>query len=223
MKKVLIIFNLAIILLLGAYIIKYYVEKSSYENEAANLLRQFDMLYDTGSEIPLEIDTDLDTDSNSESTISNQALSGWNTNTINDKMIAMIQIPQLNINYPILNETTEENLKLGLTIFTGEDLFGNKGNTILAGHNVRESGRLLTDLHQIKENDLIEITGKSGTCYTYEVFDMYIVHPENLSPLTQKTGGEKWITIITCTNLGKDRLIVVSKLVDVKQNASQNN
>ena len=48
----------------------------------------------------------------------------------------------------------------------------------------------------------------SGRKLEYEVYDKYVVYPEDVACTSQITNGLKEITLITCTNAGKERLIV---------------
>ncbi len=61
--------------------------------------------------------------------------------------------------------------------------------------------------------DAIEITdmiGNTGTV-TYKVYDKYVVEPDDTDCTTQRTNGLKEITLITCTDDSKQRVIVKAR------------
>ena len=42
----------------------------------------------------------------------------------------------------------------------------------------------------------------------YKIYDIYKVKPENVEPLSQDTSEKRVVTLITCVNYSKNRLIV---------------
>ena len=61
--------------------------------------------------------------------------------------------------------------------------------------------------------DIIEITDTSGNTLRYSIYNKYEVVPEDLSCTSQLTNGKKEITLITCTNDSKMRVIVKARAV----------
>lgn len=124
---------------------------------------------------------------------------------------AILNIPSLEINYPVLNKTTNELLKISITKFWGSD--PNKvGNYVIVGHNYRNK-KMLGRLAEIQLGDKVELTDFEGKTLEYEVYDKYIVEPDDTSCTSQETGGKKEVTLITCTNYGTQRLIVKAREV----------
>ena len=68
-------------------------------------------------------------------------------------------------------------------------------------------------LSEINIGDEIELTDLTGRTLKYSVYDKYVVEPEDTSCTTQKTNGNKEVTLITCTNYGKQRLVVRTREV----------
>ena len=124
---------------------------------------------------------------------------------------AILNIPSLEINYPILDKTTEELLKTSLTKFWGGKP-NEVGNYVIVGHNYKNK-KMFGKLSAIKEGDKIELTDLKGRTLTYEVYDKYIVQPEDTSCTSQQTNGKKEVTLITCTNYGTQRLVVKAREV----------
>lgn len=124
---------------------------------------------------------------------------------------AILNIPSLEINYPILDKTTEELLKISLTKFWGGDP-NEVGNYVIVGHNYKNK-KMFGKLSEIQIGDKIELTDLEGKTLSYEVYDTYIVEPEDTSCTSQQTNGKKEVTLITCTNYGTQRLIVKAREV----------
>lgn len=126
--------------------------------------------------------------------------------------IATINIPKINVNYPILSETTTELLKIAPCKFWGAD--PNKvGNFCIVGHNYRDT-RFFSKVPTLEYGDIIEITDLSKKTVKYSVYDKYEVDPEDTSCTSQLTNGRTEITIITCTNDSKRRVVI--KAIAVK-------
>ena len=70
-------------------------------------------------------------------------------------IIGIIEIPKLNLRYPILSETTDEFLKIALCKFYGPEI-NNNGNFCIAGHNF-DNGDFFSDLRLLEKNDVIDI------------------------------------------------------------------
>jgi len=131
--------------------------------------------------------------------------------------IATINIPKINVQYPILDgETdseaeTEALLKISPTKFWGADP-NEVGNFCIVGHNYRNN-RFFSKVPSLENGDIIEITDTSGNTLRYSVYNKYEVIPEDLSCTSQLTNGRKEITLITCTNDSKKRVIVKARVV----------
>ena len=84
------------------------------------------------------------------------------------------------------------------------------GNFCIVGHNYR-SNKFFSNISDLVEGDIIEITDTSGTTLKYSVYDMYVVDPEDTSCTSQLTDGKKIVTLITCTDDNEQRYIVQAK------------
>ena len=125
--------------------------------------------------------------------------------------MAKINIPSINCTYPILNETTDELLKISPCKFWGCDA-NQVGNYCIVGHNYR-SDKFFSHVPKMNRGDAIEITdivGNTGTV-TYKVYDKYVVEPDNTDCTTQRTNGLREITLITCTDDSKQRVIIKAR------------
>ena len=86
------------------------------------------------------------------------------------------------------------------------------GNFCIVGHNYRDT-RFFSKVPTLENGDLIEITDLSGKTINYKVYNKYEVVPEDTSCTSQLTDGKKEITLITCTNDNKHRVIVKARAI----------
>lgn len=125
--------------------------------------------------------------------------------------IGVINIPSINVNYPILSTYTDELLKIAPCKFHGPNP-NEVGNLCIAGHNYRNS-KFFSKVPNLQLGDTIEITDLSGRMLTYTVYDKFIVNPDELACTSQLTNGKKEITLITCTNDNKQRHIIKARVM----------
>ena len=146
-----------------------------------------------------------------------QVTESRNVQTTNDGFryttIATINIPKINVTYPILDgetdstEETEALLKISPTKFWGPEP-NEVGNLCIVGHNYRNT-RFFSKVPTLVNGDIIEITKTdTGKTIQYKVYNKYQVDPTDLSCTSQLTDGKKEITLITCTDDSKQRVIV---------------
>lgn len=119
---------------------------------------------------------------------------------------AIINIPKIGIEYPVLSETSEELLKISVNKIWGPNP-NEVGNYVIAGHNYK-SGKMFGKLKNINNGDIIKLTDLTGRTINYIVSEKYIIEPTDVRCTSQLTNGKKQITLITCTNSGSKRLVV---------------
>lgn len=126
---------------------------------------------------------------------------------------AKISIPSIDVEYPVLNETTDELLKISPCKFWGPNP-NEVGNFCIVGHNYR-SDKFFSHVPELSVGDFIEITSyigeTAGETMKYKVYDKYTVEPEDVQCTSQRTNGMKEITLITCTDDSKLRVIVKAR------------
>ncbi len=127
--------------------------------------------------------------------------------------IGTINIPKIGVTYPIIDgptdspEETEDLLKKSPTKFWGPDP-NEVGNFCIVGHNYRNS-RFFSKVPKLEPGDIIEITDvATGKTINYKVYNKYQVDPNDVSCTTQLTNGKKEVTLITCTDDSKYRVVV---------------
>ena len=127
------------------------------------------------------------------------------------KVLGIIRIPKINLEYPILNETTNLSMKKSITKFWGPNL-NEVGNLTLAGHNNRD-GTMFGKVKNLEVGDIIEIEDLYKNTVKYEIFDMYVIEPNDVSCVKSVDPNAKEVTLITCTNGNKNRLITKAREV----------
>lgn len=128
---------------------------------------------------------------------------------------AILKIPAINIEYVVLSDTSPELLFVSLNKFFGPNP-NEVGNYCIAGHYY-ESGKMFGKLHKLKNGDIAELTDLYGRTVKYEVYDKKVVEPYDTSCTSQRATldtNTRELTLITCTNHGKQRLVV--KLREVR-------
>lgn len=125
--------------------------------------------------------------------------------------IGIVSIPSINVYYPILSTTTTELLKISPCKFWGPNP-NEVGNLCIVGHNYKNS-KFFSNVPNLENGDMIDITDLSGTTITYIVYDKYVVDPDNVACTSQMTNGKKEITLITCTNDCAQRYIIKAKAI----------
>ncbi len=130
---------------------------------------------------------------------------------------AKIQIPKINVEYGIVSgetksvQETEELLKMSPVKFHGPEP-NEVGNYCIVGHNYRNT-KFFSKVPTLVNGDIIKITDMTGKTVEYAVYDKYTVVPEDVSCTSQETGGKTEITLITCTDDSKLRVIVKAREV----------
>lgn len=125
------------------------------------------------------------------------------------KVVGIIKIPSIGIEYPIIDTTSDETMKISVTKFWGNDV-NEIGNLTIAGHNYLD-GTMFSDTKKLNIGDKIEMTDMTGKTLEYEVFDKYIVDPNDVSYVNSVQANTREITLITCSNGRSNRLIVKAR------------
>jgi sortase A len=128
-------------------------------------------------------------------------------------VIGRIKIPSVSINLILVEGTTSKDLNWGAGHLTATSMPGETGNCAIAGHRNYTFGSYFSRLGEVKLGDKITIEYNKNK-YTYEVYDIYAVEPDDSSVLGQPAEGSM-VTLITCHPKGSNtqRLIICAKLV----------
>ena len=153
------------------------------------------------------------------STDTNEIINNTTVNGVTYTTEAIITIPKIDITYPVLSETSDELLEISVNRYWPEPdkLKPNEpGNYCIVGHNYR-NGKMFGRLNELVNGDKVELQDMTGRTVEYEVYDTYIVQPDDTSCTSQMANG-KWLTrreltLITCSNYGTERLVVKCRAV----------
>ena len=126
-----------------------------------------------------------------------------------NSIFGIIEIPKINIYYPVFSFLSEENLKVSPCKLYGTNLNENT-NICIAGHNYNND-MFFSNIDKLQNGDEIYIYNNNGFKYIYIVFGKYEVKENDLSPIYNYNKNEKTLTLITCNNLNNNRIIIKAK------------
>ena len=111
-------------------------------------------------------------------------------------IIGKLNIPSLNIEYPILSSTSTALLKISLNRYWGS--YPNEvGNMVVVGHNYKNN-KFFSNLSKINIGDIVKISDTNGNTLDYSVYQTDVIDPYDNSCTSQLTDGKKEVTLITC-------------------------
>lgn len=125
------------------------------------------------------------------------------------KIEGIIEIPEIDIKYPIINTTTEETMELSITKFWGPQV-NEIGNYTVAGHNNKD-GTMFGKTKYLEIGDIIKLTNLKNETIEYEIFEIYSIEPDDVSCVESVEPETREVTLITCTNGHKNRLITKAR------------
>ena len=120
--------------------------------------------------------------------------------------IGIINIPEIDLSYPVLSKCTPELLKTSPWRFWGSDP-NEVGNCCIVGHNYRNT-RFFSKVPTLSKGSIIEIVDIKGRKVNYEVYDKYVVPDYDTDCTSQYTDGKREVTLVTCTNDSQNRVII---------------
>lgn len=127
-------------------------------------------------------------------------------------IIGTIEIPATGVKYPILAKMAKNSLETSVVLLYGPG--PNKvGNTVIAGHNYR-NGQFFSNNKKLVNGDKIYITDTDGTKLAYTIYDKFETTGEDTSFYARNTNGAREITLSTCTDNAKARIIIFAKADD---------
>jgi len=149
----------------------------------------------------------LELESNDESSVKDSL----KTDFSDQEVYGIIEIKKIDITFAIVKGTKKNNIRVAIGHMNGTAKIGAKGNCVLAGHRGGIYGQFFKNLHELSKGDEIKLTDLTGKEYTYSVYDSFVVKPSDYS-VTEQNEKESIVTLITCEDNGRTRLIVRGKL-----------
>lgn len=133
---------------------------------------------------------------------------------IDTVQLGVIKLPGIMVSENIVEGSGDE-LYYGVGHVRGSAMPGEFGNCVLAGHRNYIGMRPFRYLDKIEIGNLVYVTDAQNT-YTYEVFKIFTVTPEDKWVLHPQDEEDYLLTLLTCTPVLSltDRLIVWCRLTD---------
>lgn len=120
--------------------------------------------------------------------------------------IGTITIPTLNLELPIMSEYDYNRLMISPCRYYGSI---HTNDLIICAHSYKTHFKYLDKL---KQKDLIMITDIDGNNYFYEVLEIEILNPDQVSEMIN---NEFDLTLYTCTNDGQKRITVRANRINL--------
>lgn len=204
---VLVIIVIAIFIVLG--FLGYDVYRKYYINKDANeALGEFDNRIQAIRNSTINNDTEdlgnvsLNIDMNEIENTTGTTRPGGNKITTQTykgyTMLGKIEIPSINLNYPVLDRASEASMKVSVGVLYGVGL-NKPGNTVIAGHNYR-NGTFFSNLKKVNNGDSVYITDNAGTRIKYTVYNVYTTSSSDFEYASRDTAGKREISLTTCTD-----------------------
>lgn len=133
------------------------------------------------------------------------------------KIIGIVRIPEIQLEYPILEleninpEEAKAPMKLSIIKYWGGKV-NEYGNLSIAGHN-NYNGTMFGKTKKLEIGDMVELTDLNNTTIKYQIYDKFVTDPNDVTILQTKDNNIREVTLITCTNGNKERLILKAKEV----------
>lgn len=121
----------------------------------------------------------------------------------------VVEIPDLDIKAPVLEGVGNDVLRQAAGHFENTGDIG-KGNYCIAGHSSVIYKEFFNNLKNVQNGMEIYLYDKSKNRYTYVVTDSFIVNPDETWILDDFEDVR--VTIVTCTDDGTQRQVVVGKM-----------
>lgn len=122
------------------------------------------------------------------------------------EVIAKLEIPKINLETNVLKDYTADGMKVCSSKFFGPEP-NRVGNFCIAGHNYDQEN-MFNHLINLEKGDELYLTDNKNVKLNYTIYDIYRVKPQNTAPIGQETNGNRIVTLITCVNYSRSRLIV---------------
>ena len=181
---IMLIVSIILIITCSGYFIHTYYTQTQYDALSKQMLNKFNIqtLYANTSE--------------------------YSTNYLssNNFIIGALEIDILGINYPILNDCTDENLKISICKYYGPNPNEN-GNHCIVGHNYMND-KFFSKLNNLNIGDIINIYDSTGNKISYTVYDKYLTTSDDLKCLEQNN-NLKEITLITCNKPDNSKRLII--------------
>ena len=127
------------------------------------------------------------------------------------KIAAKLEIPKIDVTTYVLEEYSKPAMELAVSKFYGPEA-NEIGNYCIAGHNyIRKN--MFSELGKLQIGDEFTLTDNWHGEVSYQIYDKYKASPTQTQSLSQKTNGEIEVTLITCCDYSKKRMIIKARSI----------
>lgn len=127
-------------------------------------------------------------------------------------ILGRIEIPRIGLNTVILKEHTYAAMNIGSIKTYGVNL-NEKGGFVISGHNFKGRNSFFYPIRNLKMDDIVRISDTKGRVLEYKVYAVSrYVSPNDTSYLLKTE--DYHLTLVTCENGGKSRIIVKAHIVE---------
>ena len=125
-------------------------------------------------------------------------------------MVGTIEIPATNVKYPILDVSALSITGLETSVIAIYGDLNQVGNATIIGHNYR-NGLFFSNNKKLNIGDKVYITDLSGQRLSYTIYNKYETDENDDEYMTRDTNGAREISLSTCTDDSKARLVIWAK------------
>ena len=214
----LIIIIIAIVGIIGFLGYKFIANENS-KKEAENFADSWnedisqDKPKDDNTTTDTKIDVDITTPTETTKTDSTSSTENKEKKYNGFLISGTIEIPKTSLKGPVIAQSEYSKSSLETAVCevysTGEGL-NKPGNTTIAGHNYR-NGNFFSNNKKLNIGDKIYITDLNGKKMTYTIYNKFETSDTDADYMTRDTQGAVEISLTTCTDDSKARLIILAK------------
>lgn len=205
---ILVILIIAILIGVGLLVYNYVIKPKIENNRTIEAIAEFDR--NTEKEEAVE--------ENNNNTSIEPIQPSENTSEVKKKtyyngfvMIGYITIPKTNVKEPILDVVTPESLNTAVAVLYPSNAELNKpGNVVIIGHNYR-NGKFFSNNKNLSTGDKITIKDATGNELVYTIYQKFETTEQDTSFYNRDTNGVAEITLSTCTDDAKARIIILAR------------
>ena len=122
-------------------------------------------------------------------------------------VVGKMEIPAIDLEYHILEKATPSSIEAALAVQYTANGLNEVGNTLIVGHNYR-NGSFFGSNDKLQLGDKVYITDTTGRRIKYNIYNIYETSPEDGDFIMRATNGKREISLSTCTDNSKARLII---------------
>ena len=125
--------------------------------------------------------------------------------------LGSIEIPKTGVKYPVLEKVTKKSLETAVAVLWPANAeLNTPGNIVILGHNFR-NGLFFSNNKKLSKRDKIYITDLDKKRIAYTIYKIFETSESDTKFFNRDTNGKREITLSTCTDDAKARLIIQAR------------